>query len=219
MADILVANGVPPEMIAVVIVESCFKRHASYKGAKGYWQMLAGTARSLGLRVDSWVDERLDPVKSTQAAAKYLRSFYERYQSWALALAAYNAGDGPVSNALKKAHGSDFWEIARSGRLPGHTVSYVPKVFAVMTMLRDSQSQVFGESLSSSLYDFETIRVKSPVRLQEVATWVETPVSEIRELNPSLCQDRVPPNTDFNLRLPSGTRDKFELVYGVALRR
>jgi membrane-bound lytic murein transglycosylase D len=219
MADILVANGVPPEMIAVVIVESSFKRHASYKGARGYWQLLAGTARSLGLRVDSWVDERLDPVKSTQAAAKYLRSFYERYQSWALALAAYNAGDGPVSNALKKAHGSDFWEIARSGRLPGHTVSYVPKVFAVMTMLRDSQSQVFGESLSSSLYDFETIRVKSPVRLQEVATWVETPVSEIRELNPSLCQDRVPPNTDFNLRLPSGTRDKFELVYGVALRR
>lgn len=219
MTDILEANGVPAELIAVVIVESCFKRHAYNKGAKGYWQLLSGTAREMGLRVDSWVDERLDPVKSTQAAAKYLRSFYERYHSWALAVAAYNAGGGPVDSALANARGSDYWEIAKSGRLPGHTLAFVPKVFAVMAILRDSRSQVFGESPTHSLYDFETVRVKSSIKLEDVAEWTRAPVSRIRDLNPSLCQDRVPPNTEFNLRLPSGTRDKFELAYGLAHRK
>jgi membrane-bound lytic murein transglycosylase D len=221
MADILESFGVPAEMLSVVLVESRFKRHASYRGAGGYWQLLAATARSMGLRVDRWVDERMDPVKSTQAAAKYLRSFYEKYHSWPLALAAYNAGDGPVSGALKRSGASDFWELSNRGGLPAHTRVYVPKVLAAIRIMRDPEAFGFERLRNFQIYDFESIwiRAQTPLHLEQVARWVDVPVSHMRDLNPSLRMDRLPPEGGFNLHLPSGARDKFDLAYAEFLRR
>lgn len=218
MADILESFGVPAEMVAVVMVESCFKRQASYKGAGGYWQLLTSTARSMGLRVDRWVDERRDPVKSTQAAARYLRSLYNQFRSWPMALAAYNAGEGPVLSASRRHGTSDFWDLSRRGVLPARTQSYVPKVLAAARIMCDLKSYGFESPQPSPLYDFEALTVRTPLKLEQVARWIDMPVSDLKDLNPSLRLDRLPPDGGVHLRLPSGARDKFDLAYEDYLR-
>lgn len=213
MAEILNSHGVPPELVYVALVESCFKRRASYRGAGGYWQILASTARAQGLRVDRWVDERMDPIKSTQAAARYLRSSYEQFGSWPLALAAYNVGEGPVISALKRSGRSDFWDLMERGNTPGRTRAYVPKVLAAIQAMRDLESRGVERPKHLPIYDFESIVVESPLRLEQVAKWLGMPIDEIRELNPSLLKDQIPPGSGFVLRLPSGARDKFDVAY------
>jgi len=219
MAEILESNGVPAEMIAIVMVESSFKARAAYRGAAGYWQLLPGTARSLGLRVDRWVDERADPIKSTQAAAKYLRSFYDQYQCWTLAIAAYNTGDAPVTRAVRKYNANDFWELHRKSGVPSRSRTYVPKVLAAMHILRNLEAHGFEYPRNFPVYDFESIWVNSPLKLEQVAQWINVPIGQIRDLNSSLVHDRVPPENGFALRLPSGTRDKFDLAYEDYLKR
>jgi membrane-bound lytic murein transglycosylase D len=213
MAQILDSEGVPPELIAVVMVESCFKGRASHKGAVGYWQLLASTARSMGLRVDRWVDERYDPVKSTQAAAKYLRSLYDQFGCWTLAIAAYNSGDAPVMSAIKKHGVNDFWEISKRGSLPRITRAYVPKVLAAIRIMRNLDAHGFESPQQFPIYDYESVSIKSPLQLEQVAKWINVPTSDLRDLNPSLRHDRLPPNGGVKLNLPSGARDKFDVAY------
>jgi membrane-bound lytic murein transglycosylase D len=218
MCDILQANNVPIELLSIVFVESGFNRQASYRGAVGYWQMLASTARTMGLRVDRWVDERRDPVKSTQAAAKYLRRLYEQFESWPLALAAYNAGDRPVTNAVRRCGASDFFQLSRRGVLPGRTRVYVPKVLAAMRIMRDPEAHGFKTPVNFAVYDFEAISVNAPLKLEQVARWIQVPVAYLKDLNPALRQDRLPPDCGVPLNLPSGARDKFDIAYQGFLR-
>jgi len=214
MVKILESHDVPAELIYVVLVESSFKNKAmSPGGAGGYWQLLRSTARSLGLRVDSWVDERMDPVKSTEAAAKYLRSLYDRYQSWPLALAAYNAGDGPVQKAIRKCGTKDFWTICKKGSLPRITRAYVPKILAAIKIARDLDGHDFESPRYLPVFDFDSTYVRSPIKLQQVADWVDVPVKQLRALNPALRQDRLPPGKAFSLRLPPGAKERFLLAY------
>jgi len=213
MTEILECHGVPPEMISVVMVESAFRRNASHKGAGGYWQLLAPTARAMGLRVDGWVDERRDPIKSTRAAAKYLRSFYEQFDSWTLALAAYNAGGGSVQSALRRSRANDFWEISKRGRLPLITRHYVPKVLAAMHIMQNLEKHGFKSPGQFSNYDYESIWVQAPLRLEQVAQWIDVPMTQLQELNPSLRLDTLPPDSGYALRLPSGGRDKFDIAF------
>ena len=218
MTEILESYGVPADMVSVVLVESCFRRHAAHGGAVGYWQLLATTARSMGLRVDRWVDERKDPIKSTQAAAKYLRSFYNQFESWPLALAAYNAGEAPVTGAIRRSRTSDFWELSKRRTLPGITRVYVPKVLAAIQIMRDLEAHGFEHLRPYPVSDFESISICSPLRLEQVAKWLEVPVSHLQDLNPSLRLDRLPPDCGVELNLPSGARDKFVLAYEQYLR-
>ena len=134
MTEILESQGVPAEMVSIVFVESRFEKSASYRGAGGYWQMMAATARNMGLRVDRSVDERRDPIKSTKAAAKYLKTLYEQYDSWLLALAAYNAGSRPINCVARKCCVKDGELYGR--RLPAHSAVYVSKVLAAMNIMR-----------------------------------------------------------------------------------
>ncbi|MGA7877506.1 MAG: lytic transglycosylase domain-containing protein [Desulfoferrobacter sp.] len=214
MAEILESHGVPAELIYVVLVESSFKSKAvSPGGAGGYWQLLPSTARSMGLRVDRWVDERLDPIKSTEAAAKYLRYLYDRYHSWPLALAAYNAGDGPVLKSIKKCRTKDFWTLCKRGSLPRITRAYVPKILAAIKIARDLENNDFESPRYLPVFDFDSTLVKSPLQLQQVAKWVNVPIKQLRTLNPSLRHDRLPPNKGFTLRLPPGAKNKFLQAY------
>ncbi|KPJ99826.1 MAG: hypothetical protein AMK71_09105, partial [Nitrospira bacterium SG8_35_4] len=113
MAGIFSEKGLPKELAWLPLVESGFNPRAySHRRAAGLWQFMPRTARQLGLKIDWWVDERRDPVKSTEAAARYLQYLYERFGSWPLALAAYNAGEGRVNNALDKVGENDFWAIS-----------------------------------------------------------------------------------------------------------
>jgi membrane-bound lytic murein transglycosylase D len=219
MSEILESYGVPAEMLAVVLVESRFKKQASHKGAVGYWQLLASTARSMGLRVDRWVDERYDAIKSTHAAARYLRSSYNQFNSWPLALAAYNAGDGAVKSAVRRCGTSDFWDLSGRGALPSGTSSYVPKVLAAAQILRELETHGFERPKHFSYYDFESVRIGTPLKLEQVAGWINIPISHMQDLNPSLRLDRIPPDGEFALNLPSGARDKFDLAYANHLRK
>ncbi len=217
MIEILESNGVPGEMVWIVYVESRFNRHASYRGAGGYWQMLASTARSLGLRVDRWVDERRDPIKSTKAAAKYLKTLHKKYDSWTLALAAYNAGCGPIACAVKKYRVKDGELYGR--KLPARSAVYVSKVLAAVEIMREPAKHGFEYPNYCKPKDFDPVLIKSPLKLQEIASWIGVPVSQLQELNPSLRQDAMPPDSGFALRLPPGLREKFDLAYEVHARR
>ncbi len=217
MTEILESYGVPGEMVLVVFVESRFEKHASYRGAGGYWQMLASTARKMGLRVDRYVDERRDPIKSTKAAAKYLKTLYEQYDSWLLALAAYNAGCGPIAGAARSCRVKDGELYGR--KLPARSVVYVSKVLAAVKIMREPEKYGFEFPNYCKPKDFDPVMVKTPLKLEEIAKWIDVPVSQLQELNPSLRQDTMPPDSGFALRLPSGTRDKFDLAYEVYSRR
>jgi len=217
MAEILESQGVPAEMVSIVFVESGFEKSASYRGAGGYWQMLAGTARRMGLRVDRWVDERKDPIKSTKAAAKYLKKLHNRFDSWLLALAAYNAGDRPIGCVARRCCVKDGELYGRM--LPARSAVYVSKVLAAMNIMREPEKYGFECPKYCKPTEFDPVLVSAPLKLEEVATWIDVPISRLRELNPSLQQDAMSPGSGFALRLPPGSRDKFDLAYEAYARR
>jgi soluble lytic murein transglycosylase-like protein len=126
---ILRTQGLPPQLISVVAVESGFKPWAlSPKGALGLWQLMPETARRYGLVVNEARDDRRDPAKSTHAAAQYLKDLYGQFGSWPLALAAYNAGEVRVQNAIDRFQTRDFWTLSAKLALPDETRRYVPAV-------------------------------------------------------------------------------------------
>jgi soluble lytic murein transglycosylase-like protein len=136
LEPILRQEGVPQQMAAVVLVESGGQSAAlSPKGARGLWQFMPDTARRYGLVVTASLDERLDPYKSTHAAARYLRDLHTQFGNWPLALAAYNAGEDTVQRAVERTSTRDFSSIARAGMLPLETRSYVPAVLNAIGFL------------------------------------------------------------------------------------
>jgi membrane-bound lytic murein transglycosylase D len=218
MTEILESQGVPAEMVSIVFVESRFEKNSSsYRGAGGYWQMMAATARDMGLRVDPWVDERRDPIKSTKAAAKYLKTLHEKYDSWLLALAAYNAGTRPINCVARKCCVKDGELYGR--RMPAYSAVYVSKVLAAMHIIREPEKYGFEYPNYCRPTDFDPVLINTPLKLDEVAQWIDVPVSRLQELNPSLRLDTMYPGSGFALRLPPGSREKFDLAYEVYTRR
>ena len=127
--------GLPLELLNVAMIESGFRPDArSHAGAVGLWQFIPRTARHYGLTVNYLVDQRKDPVLSTVAAAKHLRSLYADYQDWYLALAAYNAGSGRINQAIRESGCRNFWTLSRAGYLSQETRDYVPRFIAVSLM-------------------------------------------------------------------------------------
>jgi soluble lytic murein transglycosylase-like protein len=147
LTSILHEQGVPDEAVALVFVESAGETSAlSPKGARGIWQFMPDTARRYGLTVNFKTDDRLDVQKSTRAAARYLRDLHSQFRSWPLALAAYNAGEKLVQNAVLRAGSEDFALLDRKRLLPAETRAYVPAVMAASTLL--SGGHLLGTSQS-----------------------------------------------------------------------
>ncbi len=142
LEPILREEGIPPQMAAVVLVESGGQTTAlSPKGARGLWQIMPDTARRYGLVVTDRVDERLDPYKSTRAAARYLHDLYTQFGNWPLALAAYNAGEDAVERAIDRTSSRDFNSITRAGVLPLETRNYVPAVLSAIAMVKGTNGR------------------------------------------------------------------------------
>ena len=138
--DVFRAEGLPLDLAYVPLVESAFKPDAlSRAKAKGMWQFMRGTALENGLKHDWYIDERADPEKATRAAAKYLKTLYDMFGDWHLALASYNGGPGRVQSAIKRSGGvKDFWRLSASKRyLPRETRDYVPLILAAMIIARN----------------------------------------------------------------------------------
>ena len=141
-------QGVPTELLSVAAVESGFNPQAkSPAGARGMWQFMTTTARLYGLKVGRSKDERLDPLRSSEAAARHLRDLFASFQDWHLALAAYNAGSGAVNRVVNAQGETDFWELSRAGHLPRETRHFVPRVIAFSMIFEDP-----------SRYGFDNVR-------------------------------------------------------------
>lgn len=202
------SRGLPDELAYTAMIESGFNpRAVSRVGAKGLWQFMAPTARLYGLRVDRWVDERLDPEKSTVAAAAYLRDLHTRYGSWELAQAAYNAGAVTVDRAVRKTGSTDFWTLAKTKLLKRETKDFVPAIHACVVIGRDPGQYGFESKATPIWPEFELVSMPPGTDLKKVAATSGVPLQELRALNPTLIRGVTPPGKPWDVRVPSGTRE------------
>src|SRR5216110_401323 len=200
-------RGLPTDLAFTAMIESGFNpRAVSPAGAKGLWQFMAPTARRYGLRVDRWVDERLDPEKSTVAAAAYLRDLYRQFGSWELAQAAYNAGEVAVIRAIRVTGSSDFWDLTRTTHLQRETREFVPAIQAATLIGRDPDQ--YGFAVGGDAWD-DTERVSVPpsTDLRRLSTGAGLSLEMLRGLNSTLVRGITPPGTRWEVSIPSGTRD------------
>jgi len=211
VANIFSEFNLPSDLVYLSLVESGFNPHAySRARAMGPWQFMKGTAQLYGLRVDRYVDERRDPIKSTIAAARYLRDLYDLFGTWPLAMAAYNAGEGKVMRALQKAQADSFGEIARTKHLRRETKEYVPRFMAATIIARNPDQFGFIQDPPPP-HDFEEVIVSRSLHLQAVSAASGVPFHELRRLNPELRLDATPPDDPtYHLKIPVGTRGKVE---------
>ena len=201
------AKGIPEDLAFTAMIESGFNPTAvSRVGAKGMWQFMAPTARLYGLRVDRWVDERLDPEKSTVAAAGYLNDLYVRYGSWELAQAAYNAGEVKVDKAIRATGTADFWDLRQSKYLKRETKDFVPAIQAAMVIGRDP-GQFGFEPMQPTTPDVERITVPASTDLRKLVASTGVPLQTLRTLNPVLIRGVTPPGRTWEVRVPGGTRE------------
>jgi membrane-bound lytic murein transglycosylase D len=202
---VLKSRGLPEELAYTAMIESGFNPLAvSRMGAKGMWQFMAGTARRYGLRVDQWIDERLDPEKSTVAAAAYLNDLYSMFGSWALAQAAYNAGEVKVSRAIRATGSSDFWTLAKTNHLRTETKEFVPAIQAATLIAQDPTRYGF-ELNEDGPVAVETVVVPASTELRRLAPKAGITLETLRTLNPVLVRGVTPPGSSWHLKVPVGT--------------
>ena len=206
IATVLTREGLPKELGYLALLESQFILDStSRNGAAGLWQFIASTARRYGLRIDQWVDERRDPVKSTRAAAAYLKDLHDYYGRWFLATAAYNAGPGNVDKALRQSQAKDFWNIKAKAELSEETRSFVPKFIAISLIASDPQKYGFHDIRYVPPLDYEEVELLAPMKFDALAALAETDVSTVKELNPALLRNATPPGESrFRVNLPVG---------------
>ena len=175
--------------------------------ATGPWQFMKGTAILYGLRVDQYVDERRDPIKSTIAAARYLRDLYDMFGAWPLAMAAYNAGEGKVMRALQKSRADSFWEIAQTKHIRRETKEYVPRFMAATIIAKNPDQYGFIQDPPAP-HQFEEVIVHRAVHLQQIAVAAGIPFTEFSRLNPELRRDVTPPDDqNYHLKVPVGSQE------------
>ncbi|HSD26952.1 MAG TPA: LysM peptidoglycan-binding domain-containing protein [Vicinamibacteria bacterium] len=191
-------------MAYVALVESAFKPAAySRARAKGVWQFISSTGKLYGLQQDWWVDERSDTDKATRAAARYLKQLYETFGDWNLAMAAYNAGPRKVQRGIRRYKTEDFWELRNTRAFKRETRNYVPLIHAAVVVANAPEKYGFEVSAAPSP-EYETGPVEGAIDLRVIAECLETPVDEIRALNPTLRRLATPANRTFELRVPFG---------------
>jgi len=197
-------EGLPLELKYLPVVESALDPNAvSRVGAAGLWQFMVGTGKGLGLEINSLVDERRDPYRSSEMAARYLKNLYQIYNDWSLAIAAYNCGPGNVNKALHRNGGTgDFWEIYNY--LPRETRGYVPAFIAANYVMTYYKQHNISPSLARKPLITDTVSVNRRIHFSQIAQVLNMPVEEIRVFNPQFRQDVIPgDNHPYMLVLPS----------------
>ena len=211
MKEILQEKNVPEEIVFLPLIESGFSANA-YSPAKaaGYWQFIASTAKRYGLEINWWKDERRDPVKSTMAAADYLKDLYKMFGSWNLAMAAYNAGEGKILRALNKTKTDDYWSLLSTNHIKRETKDYVPKFIAASLIASSPKNFGFEDLEYHKPLNYDNVTLKLPIDLDIAAECADTSVEVIKELNPELRRWCTPPDVhEYTLRIPEGTKDLF----------
>jgi membrane-bound lytic murein transglycosylase D len=216
------AAGMPEDMTYLALIESGYNPHAySSAAAVGLWQFMASTARGTGLRVDWWIDERRDPVRSTDGAIKFLGWLKEQFGSYYLAAAAYNGGAGRVSRGLKRyadevegeSGDSAFFSMAAAGNyLRAETRDYVPKLIAAALVAKEPGK--YGLKVNpSSEFSYDSVEVGPATPLAAVAKAAGASLAAIQDLNPEVLRGMTPPEQRFIVRVPKGQADGFDSAY------
>lgn len=216
-------RGMPEELMYLAAIESGYSPRATSRvSAIGMWQFMGPTAQAFGLRIDSYVDERRDPVRATEAALDYLQSLHDRFGSWYMAAAAYNAGPSRVARIVRD-HAGDvtgeealYWEIL--DHLPRETRAYVPKMLAAILLGQAAEDYGFEVEPAQPMV-FDRVWVPGGTTLKRVAEAVNLPLARIRELNPHLLRGVTPPGEPFGIRVPPGLSPMVVAALGSRWRR
>ena len=207
MKSVLKENGLPTDLVYVALIESGFSPKAlSRANAVGYWQFIYGTGKRYGLRIDGFVDERRDPVLSTRAAANYFKNLYSLFESWHLALAAYNSGEGRVHRTVLRHYNRNFWFLSSRKALPRETRNYIPKLIAAIQISKNPKKYGFYNLEYQEPINYELLKIKNPVSLIKLAKQMGIPSEELKKLNPMYKGEYVPIyEEESNLRIPVGS--------------
>ena len=204
----LKAAGIPEDLIYLALIESGFSTAAkSWAGAVGPWQFIRSTGRLYGLQNNWWVDERRDPVKSTDAAVEFLSRLHAEFGDWYLACAAYNSGELKIRRAISKLGTRDFWKIAANRRaLRRETKDYVPKMLAAAIIGKNYKQFGFVKpEVDPSFYDYDEIKIPKAENIRTIARAASIESERLRELNPHLLRCCTPPiKGEYTLRVPKG---------------
>jgi membrane-bound lytic murein transglycosylase D len=193
--NILEENNVPADIYYLGLIESGFDFHAkSRASAVGVWQFIRSTGKLYGLGVDAYIDERKDPIRATEAAAKHLRDLYHEFQSWYLAMAAYNAGPGRIRQAIRRAGGThDFWELVEKKKLPRETMEYVPKFLAARYIGEHPDLFAFYINEEKKYPNVHLVEVPSPVTFERIEKDCSMPDGTLAFVNPQYLKDYTHP--------------------------
>jgi membrane-bound lytic murein transglycosylase D len=215
------AGGLPEDMYYLALVESGFDPHAySRAAAVGMWQFMTSTAKDMGLRVDRWVDERRDPIRSTAAAVRFIRGLREEFGSLYLAAAAYNGGPGRVSRGLARyaddlegTPGDDaFFVLAEKDYLRNETREYVPQLIAAALIAKEPAR--YGMTLHAlAPFAYDSVRVRGGTPIAAIAKAAHATTGDLLDLNPHLLRGMTPPRETFLVRVPVGAATEFDSAF------
>ena len=202
-------EGVPQDLIYLAVAESGFQPQAlnARSGAGGMWQFMPTGA--YGLARNGWFDERFDPEKSSIAYAKYMKTLYNQFGDWYLAMAAYDWGPGNVQRAVMRTGYADFWELYKRNVLPSETKNYVPGIIAAIIMAKNPEQYGLDKVVPDAAVVSDTVTVDYPIDLRLVADVTNSSLPEIVALNPSLLRMTTPRDAPFDLHVPVGTKEVF----------
>lgn len=200
--DYLLREGLPVELRALPVIESALQPTAvSPMGAAGLWQFMPSTGKSYGLEVNSLVDERRDPIRSTEAACRYLKDLHAIYNDWTLAIAAYNCGPGNVNKAIARSGGKTFWEIY--DYLPRETRGYVPAFIGASYAYAYHRHHGIRPAPTPIPLSVDTLHIDRILHFGQIASTIDLPVETLRQLNPQYKLDIIPAtNKVYTLVLP-----------------
>lgn len=202
--------GLPEELVWLPHIESWFKVKAlSTARALGIWQFIPSTGYKFGLKRDAWIDERMDPEKSTAAAIAYLKELHQMFGDWTTVLAAYNCGEGRVLRTIRNQkvnYLDNFWDLY--GQLPRETARYVPRFLATLHIMKDPAKYGFTLDEIDLPVSYETVSIQKQVHLKTVADKLGVAVEELTAMNPEL-RIQVTPPTNYSLKIPAGNREVF----------
>jgi membrane-bound lytic murein transglycosylase D len=221
----LAKAGLPTDLVWLSLIESAHNPTIiSPAGAAGLWQFMPDSGRSYGLTVDRWVDERLDPQRSTEAAIRYLSDLHRRFGNWELAMAAYNMGYGGLTRAIQKFNTNDFWELSRyEAGIPWETTLYVPKIFAIAVVMNNKKAFGISDVPLDAAESFDAVLVDPGTSFEQIALAAEIGTRQVELLNPHYLASRTPPQrpgqkaASHRVRVPAGkgnqTRQRMSKVW------
>ncbi|WP_162483609.1 lytic transglycosylase domain-containing protein [Geobacter sp. OR-1] len=216
MKEVLKKNGLPEDLVYLAMIESGFSPHAySVAAAVGPWQFISSTGKRYALRIDQWIDERRDPMKSSIAAALYLKELYDLFnKDWYLAAAGYNAGENKILRAIDMYNSRDFWQLSRGSYLKRETKDYVPKLLAAAIIAKDPSRYGFADIAYLPPIEFDTVSIPTRTDLELVARLTGVTYQTLKDLNPELRRWCTPPDyPGYELKLPKGKKGQFEPEY------